>query len=95
MSFEERLIRFKNMESEETKEEVARMRVFYVERDFYTNPQVVIIVAKDEVEALELYNQQLESENYPPVKQDTLEELDLSGTGLKILSPPGDRHLIR
>jgi len=64
-------------------------------RDSYSNPQVILVTARGEKEALEALNHQLESEYDRPTKQSALTKLDLSSPDLIILKPPGDRSLTR
>jgi hypothetical protein len=70
-------------------------KVFYLERDFHSNPQIVIVIASSPEEAREMLKTQLESENYKPEHFGTLKELDTSTKRLQIISPPGDRQMIR
>jgi hypothetical protein len=72
-----------------------RLRTFYLERDFYSDPQVVVVTAENRKEADKLLNEQLKKENCPPGQSGELKELDTTKPGLVILSPPGDRHLER
>jgi len=84
-----------NNEEEKTTEKASAMRVFYLGRDFYSRPQVVLIAGRDKQEALSLFNQLLKLENNPPVNEEVLGELDLSKSSLKIIEPPGNSHLDR
>lgn len=77
------------------KEGVNSNKVFYLERDFYSNPQVVVVVAGDKEEANTILNKQLSEENYPPGNFGELVELDTSKKGLQVINPPGDRHMVR
>jgi hypothetical protein len=71
------------------------LKIFKLERDFYSTPQV-IIVTTDTAEAAELIlNNLLKEENNPPGIYGPLIELDLTKPGIIILSPPGDRHMDR
>lgn len=72
-----------------------RLRTYYLNRDFYSNPQVVVVTADSKEQADKLLNKQLAAENYPPGNFGDLTELDTTKPGLVILNPPGDRHLIR
>lgn len=80
----------KNKEAERSE----KNRIFYLERDFYSDPQVVIVIAKDIEEATKILNDQLAEEYYPPGEFGELKELSTTTKGLQIISPPGDRHLI-
>ena len=79
------------------KEEVGSSinRVFYLERQHMSNPQLVIITASNLEEATEMFDAKLEEENCPPGHYGELAELNTSTKRLQIFSPPGDRSLIR
>lgn len=77
------------------KETAQPNQVFFLERDFYSNPEVIIIVAPNMETATEMLNQKLKGENYPPGTFGKLQKLDLRANTIKILRPPGDRHLDR
>ncbi len=79
----------------ERQEDATANKIFYLERDFYSNPQMLIVIAGNLEEAKEILRIQLESENYKLEHFDDLKELDISTKGLQIFSPPGDRHMIR
>jgi len=70
------------------------MKVFILPRDFYSNPQVFVIVARDRKEAERILKEQYKEENNPDCPLKSLKELDLNKPNLLILEPPGDRHLI-
>ena len=69
------------------------LRTFYLERDFYSTPEVVLIVAESEEAATALMNQQLDEENYEHGRFGPLKELGTETQSITILRPPGDRHL--
>jgi hypothetical protein len=71
------------------------MKIFYLERDFYSNPQVIIVIAKNRQEAETLLSAQLAKENNHRSSLGKLTELDLFHPELLILEPLGDRHLVR
>lgn len=70
-------------------------KVFYLERDYYSNPQVVVVTATNKKEATKLLDILLKEENYSPGNYGKLKELDTSSKKIQIISPPGDRHLVR
>ena len=72
-----------------------RLRTYYLKRDFYSDPQVVVVSAENKVQADKLLNEQLAAENYPPGNFGQLTELDTTKPNLVILTPPGDRHFER
>jgi hypothetical protein len=72
-----------------------RLRTYYLNRDFYSNPQVVVVTAESKEQADKLLNEQLAVENYPPGNFGELTELDTTRPMLIILNPPGDRHFER
>ncbi len=69
------------------------LKVYYLERDFYSNPQVVLVIAENESAATDRMNKQLDGENYEHGRFGPLKELDTTTQTLIILSPPGDRNL--
>jgi hypothetical protein len=71
-------------------------RVFYLLRDYYSNPEILIIVAPDKKSAIEMLRTQHASENHlAEINNKDVIELDLKSKKLLTLRPPGDRHLIR
>ncbi|HUC95297.1 MAG TPA: hypothetical protein VMR19_04860 [Candidatus Saccharimonadales bacterium] len=66
--------------------------VFYIERDYYSTPQVLVIIAPDLAEAEKMFSEMLTQENDRRHCYGKLLELDLSKSGLIKLEPPGDRH---
>jgi hypothetical protein len=71
------------------------MRVFFLERNFYSNPQVILITAESREDANGQLAQQLKAENYGPEHFGALQELDLPMRQMVIISPPGNRDLLR
>lgn len=71
------------------------MKVFFLERNFYSNPQVLIITAESREDADRQLAEQLKAENYRPNQFGALQELDLSKRQMVIISPPGNRDLLR
>ena len=65
-------------------------RVFYCERDFYSTPQILLIVAQDESEAYRILNEQQTKDHYGGIKL-RLQELNLDRVGISVLEPPGNR----
>lgn len=70
-------------------------KIFYLERDNFSNPEVIIIIAKNIEEATKSLNNMLHEENLRPGDCGKLTELDLTTEALIKLNPPGDRHFIR
>jgi hypothetical protein len=68
-----------------------QLRVFYLERDFYSNPQVVVVTAENRDQADIILNEQLKKENYQPGEFEELTELDLTKPGIIILQLPDSR----
>jgi hypothetical protein len=71
------------------------LRVFYLKRDNTSNPEVLLITARDLAHAEELLGDQLEKENYSRDRyKGELVEYDTTQAGLLIIRPPGDLHMI-
>jgi hypothetical protein len=70
-------------------------KVFYLKRDFYSIPQVIIITAESREKAEETLAKKLAKEHYSIADYEKLTELDISKNRLIILEPPGDRHFDR
>jgi len=76
-------------------EPISRLKAFYLERDFYSNPQVLLIFAANLQEATDLLDAQLVQENCPPGHFGVLKELNINRKGITIFKPPGDSHFNR
>lgn len=65
------------------------MKIFYLTRDFYGTPQIILVAAPDKQTADRLFEEQLKSENNP--YDEEAKELDITVQSLTIISlPPGD-----
>lgn len=71
------------------------MKVFCIERDHYSVPQVLLFVAESREAAEVMFSEVLKSENGERGDHGELDEINLSKPGRTIFEPPGDRHMTR
>lgn len=72
---------------------VTRLRVFYTERNFYSNPQVILVVAPNEVEAQAILDGQNQKDGWGGISGRKLKELNSISPSVTIVEPPGDRNM--
>lgn len=80
-------------EAEKTEEN----KVFYLVREHYSKPEVLLFVAPNREYALAMLHDRLSLENNETDHSydNDLRQLNLERKEITVVSPPGDNHLIR
>ncbi|PWU24018.1 hypothetical protein C5B42_00985 [Candidatus Cerribacteria bacterium 'Amazon FNV 2010 28 9'] len=72
------------------------LHVFVREEDYYSNPEVILIVAATYEAAMRMYEQLDEDGHEQAIRHiSTLQELNIFVPAIFVLRPPGERNFLR